>query len=409
MSMCSTPIEYPHWIEDWWIRFAKRVMKEEDERVLFEKLAHEVQQLSDRFIADERRETLRGYGQERDTLLAYGLFFFPQTFTRVQFPLAELWFRGWRPPQNELRILDIGAGLGSASLGLVHWLKTQAPELSIHVDAFEQSKQSLQWYGRWSEQLAEYLPGCTWDGYPGDLRTIHDSSTLPFKQKKWDLILASFSLNEAFEDRPLEELEEWVERALQRLTPGGVLLLLEPASRVACERLEQLRDRVSSSKEWALWGPCLHTHACPLLKDGRSWCHEVRGWTIPDSLHHLNRRMFRALGSLKFGYLALGEPTQYPNEPETLSLRMVSPMHGKKGRWLGTGCASDGRRLPLELQTRHLSREDKTMLKRVERGDLLGIEWPENDVLTEHPNTGLVRLPKEASLFEIYAPGSDKD
>lgn len=405
-------LPYPTWIEDWWLSWACREMKLSEPADCLEQLAPQVQALSDRFITEEGRRALGLYGDEDALLLAYGLFFFPQTFSRVQFPLLEALFRGWAPPEGRpLRILDLGAGLGSASLGAAMLLGHHHPSLDVHVDIVEHAAKSI----RWGQSLVAARPASfsswVWETQRHDMRRWEE----PFATTQtWDLIIASFSLNEAYEGRPLEEAYEWLTRTAARLAPGGLLLVLEPASQVSCERLEGLRDQVAAAGERAIWGPCLHEQACPLLATGESYCHEVRSWKVPDSLRWLNRKMYRNIESLRYGFLMLGQEAPRLLQRQSFCMRMIAPMIKKKGRWIGAGCGGDGRHWSLELQTRHIDAELKRALKFIERGDLIRLsvagmdeeEQGTQESFPSHPSTGWVRTPAGTRVEQLFGVSS---
>lgn len=401
------PLAYPGWIESWWLDLAQEQLGEASPADCLERLAQDVQQLSDRFIGEEGSRSLASYGQRSDPTLAYGLFFFPQTFTRVQFPLWESIQRGWCPPLHRpLRVLDLGAGLGSASLGIVHLLKSHWPALSIEVHAVEQASLSLSHYDDLTTALGEYWPGCSWTMHCGDMRDIAACDAFA-PEEGWDIVIASFSVNEAFEGAVSQDVLTWWDELLQRLAPGGLGLILEPASAVASTRLLALREAVVANDAFQLCGPCLHASLCPLADDAENHCHEVRSWWVPDSLEYMNRTMFRALHVLKFGYLALRRKdvgaagdVMLPVH-EGIALRLISPVLAKKGRFLATSCTEEGEKWPLEIQMRSLASVDKKRLRHAERGDLWSIRT--DDVLSAHPNTGLVRLPKTC----VFAPIED--
>ncbi|HSP05575.1 MAG TPA: small ribosomal subunit Rsm22 family protein, partial [Acidobacteriota bacterium] len=270
-------VGYPEWLEQWWIDRACRhygVARLED---CVKQLEAGIRKLSDTFTVD-RSETYGDYQRDPGLMLAYGLFFFPQNFARVQLPLSEVMARGWnRPAQGALRIVDLGSGTGAAGFGAALQLQSSG-EISIHGLAIDQSEAALQV----QQLIASRVQGQFWTANRADLRTV-DS------MEQADLIVASFSLNELGVDA-----HRAIDPLLERLNPRGMLLIVEPALKETSEQLESFRDRIAAEKRFWIWAPCLHSERCPLLRDGEFWCHEVRRWKAPESLVYLNRRLHRS-------------------------------------------------------------------------------------------------------------------
>jgi SAM-dependent methyltransferase len=364
---------YPDWLEQWWTREACRLLGTPTLLEAQAPLEKEIQRLSDLFTTG-RTATFGDYGKDERLLLAYGLFYFPQTFVRTRFPLREaLILRHWHPstPGRAVRLLDLGAGLGGATLGAAALLQQMQVAPAIEALAVDQSAGSLATLSRLARENQAQLPGLHLETERGDLKSWWQRRKA---DEPWDLILASFSLGEAFYDAPDDTVHTWVKTALSRLSPGGLLLITEPSLRETSERLERLRNRIAAEQTGHIWAPCPHHHACPLLENGKFWCHEVRRWQVPESLAYLNRHLFRSVRDLKFSFLLLGPPPPAgppPKEKPAGLMRLVSPMSDMKGRYLWTGCAGDGLRYEYEIQKRTLSREDQATLEKLERGDLL--------------------------------------
>lgn len=372
---------YPEWLEDWWIDRACRelgVPRLEDGASLIER---KIRQLSDLFTT-AREPRFGEYTRDPLLLLAYGLFFFPQTFARARFPLREaISARGWRPPADRpVRMLDLGAGLGGATFSAAAFLADRSSVLNeslhpVEATAVDASPESLRLLIEIGRAAAKKHPMLKFHTKTGDLRAWL-SQQPPGEQ--WDLIQASFSLGEAFFEQPAEALMPWIDDAMRRLAPEGLLLILEPALRETSERLEKLRDMVSDTGLARIWGPCLHDRPCPLLRNGHYWCHEARSWPTPQSLGFLNRHLFRSIRDLKFSYLLLGRrpPNNPPAADPAFVARMVTPMTAVKGKLIWGGCAGDGERHEYEIQTRDISRAEQRDIEATERGDIIEVREP---------------------------------
>jgi SAM-dependent methyltransferase len=366
---------YPGWLENWWKERACQLLAVRDFTETQPVLEKEIRRLSDLFTTG--RETRFGdYGKDERLLLAYGLFYFPQTFVRIRFPLREaLLLRGWRPssPDGSVRLLDLGAGLGGATVGAALLLQEMPFISGVEALAVDQSGGSLAALDRIGRENRPHLPQVRIGTARGDLKTWFRKAG---PQDRWDLIIASFSLGEAFFEADDDAVHQWLKNALRHLRPGGLLLITEPALRETSERIERLRNLIAAEGTGHIWAPCPHHRRCPLLETGKYWCHEVRSWPVPESLAFLNRRLFRSVRDLKFSFLLAGPPPAEGSAPETASahtMRLVSPLSELKGRYLWTGCAGDGDRYEYEIQKRDLSRSEQKELQALERGDIVEV------------------------------------
>jgi SAM-dependent methyltransferase len=357
---------YPSEVEQWWLNQACGSLPGVSREDCLTKFVPVVDRLSGLFTT-ERSVAFGGYGQDRDLLLAYGLFFFPQTFTRVQFPLVESLRRsGWQPGEGPLRVLDLGTGSGAALIGAVEVLQA-AGQREIEACGIDRSEKALAFARGLTAEQTQRWPGVKWTFSNGDL-----AAPSSWPAGRWDLVVSSFALNEAFHGRPLAAVETWTQEALSRLAPGGLLLLIEPALKETSERLEGLRDRFAEQGNVRIVGPCLHSFACPLLAGGEYWCHEVRDWEPPESVQFLNRRLFRGIQQVKFSFIALGSGALMTETTAALEVfRLISPVVEKKGRLVATGCAADGQRYTYEWQTRALTRNEIKALTQHPRGLVL--------------------------------------
>jgi len=363
---------YPPWLEQWWVASACRRLGRPDAAACLRDLEREVRRLSDLFTT-ERAPYFGDYTRDERLLLAYGLFFFPQTFVRIQFPLAEaMTLRGWRPPTDRpVRVLDLGAGPGAAGLAVAALLEEMPEALSIEVLGLDRSPAALAFFEVIVKDLHDYWPRTRWTFRVGDLR---DPSTWRIPpDSAWDLVVVSFALGEAFYGQPDARVYAWLRQVLRYVSPQGLLIITEPALRETSERLEGLRDAIARSGEAFIWGPCLHHRPCPLLAEGRFWCHEVRRWDVPESLAFLNRRLYRTIQVLKFSFLTLGlqAPPPWPAGPAWF--RLIAPMAEMKGKFQTVGCASDGQKYTYEVLRRHLDADGIARLRRIERGDVLSV------------------------------------
>ena len=213
-----------------------------------------------------------------------------------------------------LRILDVGAGPGTASIAfLCHAiekiLKDHPPQkksgklklpFSIELLWIDHNEAIL----KDGEQLLARLL----DLFP----EIDGSISLKTEVRPWwkhprnfsfdaSLVLFGNVLNEGAPGTGM--FQQGLAPFLKNPSGGGVLLL-EPAFREPSQRLSTIRDEVVlSDAPLPLWGPCLHAEKCP-LSSGKNWCH----FSVPAKLPGAFFRKFSIkLGGvrdwLKFSYV----------------------------------------------------------------------------------------------------------
>jgi ribosomal protein RSM22 (predicted rRNA methylase) len=337
-------MDYPRALEDWWIDRARNIFRCESLDQKEAQLDRHMQNLSDLFTKD-RVGLAQDYFRDPEVLAAYGLFFFPQSYVRAQIIFKEILSRGWTSPDS-LNILDLGAGTGAASLSVVSMVNAS------QITAVDRSSSAL-------EIMQELAAGYSLQTYPSDIW-----DWLQKDKSQYDLILASFALNETHFD-----FATATGALTKLLNDSGLVVVMEPAVQSTSEKLEKWRDFIAEKSDLYIWAPCLHHHRCPLLEEGKFWCHEVRSWTPANSLSFLNRHLYRQIHVLRFSFLVFGKPA--PNAPAEGSFRLISPVHKSKKRLVFTGCTSDGIRREFQLRTVLLSEDLRKQLRKLERGDIL--------------------------------------
>lgn len=360
---------YPADVEDWWLRRLQAHTGLREPRKSLPKIEPHIRALSDSFTRGRADAFATSYASA-DARLAYGVFFFPQNYTRTTLVLDELAsvHRWTLPADGTRRILDLGAGLGAAALAAArHPALTHARIELTTVEAVP-ANQELQ-----QRLMRDLLPHhVKFIPRTADFRAIEVWA--PRRTHRWDLILLSFSLNEAFQTDSAETTAAWLNQAAAHLTEHGLLLVIEPALKETAENLEEVRDLLlARNQKLHVWAPCLHRAACPARARGAFWCHEARRWTPPPSLLFLNKTLHREIETLKFSFLALGRcpPPRTAAAPSPTSCRLVSPVGRAHGRLRFHGCAADGTVSEYDLLQRHLDSATKKLWWTTERGTIL--------------------------------------
>jgi hypothetical protein len=185
----------------------------------------------------------------------------------------------------------------------------------------------------------------------------------------FDLIVVSFALNEAFPPGDDDAPRAWLAALATRLTPAGVLLVVEPALHATATRLRTLVAPLAEAGTLAVLAPDLHGRIAAPHPDPRFVDHEVRRWALPESVKRVNRILRRSLDELTFAFVALS-PTAAPPYPDApRRVRVTSPFGRLKGRRAFTSLDTTGARPTFDLLERTLSDDDETRVRAIERGD----------------------------------------
>lgn len=370
--------DYPPELERAWLDIAAESIGTGSDFQTLGRLTPLAGELSDTFTT-ERQSGFRDYSASRDHWLAYGVYFFPQTFIRMQYVLQEcLGEKAWRPPRDHgpVRVLDLGAGTGAATAATMRTLDACLPGRSLEVLAVDASAPALALLRSLHAKRETSLHTSSLETRVGSFRNLNSVDG----DGGWDLITVSFALNEILESAAPDAAERWVREALTHLAPGGLLVMLEPALHVACERMERLRDTVAAQRLARIVAPCPHHLPCPMFTLWETWCHDVRRWRVPESVEYVNRKLQRSVQFLKYCFLALAaEPTPAPDKHDIAYCRIVAPMTEPRGRICTLGCAGDGLIHPYEVQIRDLSSDDKRAVLAMDRGPCL--TWSDARIL----------------------------
>lgn len=362
-----------------------------------------------RGLTGERDLAGGGYMEDRDLLGAYLLYYWPVSYMQASLCLAER-------PFAPARVLDLGSGPGPASAAILD-TATALPGARPSVEELvlvDGSKKALD--------LAVAILG-QGPRAPARLtaRRLDLESGAALPEGSFDLIVFGHCLNElwARDAEALARRVGLVERAAERLAPGGRILLLEPALLATCRGLIGLRDALAA-REWEVLGPCPGPYPCPALAAGpaRS-CHAESPWEPPAGVAALARAAGLDRSSVKFAYFFLAPPrgtagapgqARVPR-PETVprpeavartdDRRVVSePMLNKAGRLRYVLCGDRG------LETLSARADDETAralgFMDLRRGDLLrplGLERRQGGGFGIVPGSelGLVARAPEAS------------
>jgi SAM-dependent methyltransferase len=356
-------------------------------------LAKAVQNVSAAYT--QERTELPALLGDRAALCARLRFFLPRDLPKIAAPLAELAAVGALPQARTLRVLDLGAGLGTTSLGAVRLLLAQPGVERVAIDAIDRDTDALALAAALANRYAH-------DAELAFTLQTRSAALSPALLERltppYHLILLGFVLNELALDAsdPAQQHAQLLRRASALLAPGGAIVVLEPALRAQARALQRARaELIARSGPPYVFAPCVHANACQLLVRERDWCHERLPQLLPEPIAAIARDSGLRDADLSYAYLTLHQAPRTlaelaPDQPERL-YRIVSGSLASKGKLelalCGAGGATRARRLD-----RHASASNAA-LDGCDRGAIVRVQdaATNGDALKVTAQTAIVR------------------
>jgi SAM-dependent methyltransferase len=388
---------YPEEIEQWWWNKANDQWPDAEESKIRRMLQEEIVIQSDRFNK-ERHFTPKSYGSRDLSILAYGNFYFPRTWTHLSYVLAEaLDLREWTPPRKgPLTILDLGCGSGATSLAALRTLRDRGVENPIELRAIDYSGKSLGYFRNLHCGLYQLWPGSKVETKRADL-----CGDIPIRHgDKYDLILLGSTLNEIIPEDDPEIYASKLGKVASLLKPSGFLVVVEPALKEGCQRLQKAAAMLAEGGQVHLHAPYFNGKGCPLVNAGSPFhSHEVRSWKVPQVAKEINEPLGLNLIDLKFGFVLLSKKSPKTFQETPLIFRLVSPVNKRRGLYFFVGITVENSERTYEIQTRDLESGDRELVESLRRGDILELK--------EHLPLGdgkRIRIPKARAIETLFAP-----
>jgi SAM-dependent methyltransferase len=297
--------------------------------------------------------------------------------------VRELIATGALPVREALRVLDVGAGLGATTWGVVRALAAAGAVATVEATWVDADAQALELGA--SLARARGREGGVTLRVTTRARALGPLDDLP----RFDLVLAGQVLSEldvgAGDDERVRRhaalLQAWLDR---RVEPDGSLVVVEPALRDRTRHLHRVRDVLAGAAPLAtVFAPCLHVARCPALAREGDWCHEDLPVDLPAWLVPVARAAGLRHEGLTFSYLVLRKDGVRLVERLAASsgseragrLRVVSGAMPSKGKLEAFVCGELGtvaaRVLAMRLD-RHASPANGSW-DRVARGDVITV------------------------------------
>ncbi len=292
---------------------------------------------------------------------------------------------------EEVRIVDLGAGVGATSVGAIAWLAGErarrgadAP-LRVALHAVELGEPAARAYEASVRAAA--------DACGAGIRLMIEARDFRrFTPPACDLILSQTALNELlvateYGRETVEMVASW-----SRAAP---LLVIEPALRTTTRALMALRDAMLALGGMHVVAPCLHQQACPMRAREGDWCHEARVIEPSPRVAAIDRIVRRRDARALYAFLATapGDATPQCAHPANF-VRLVTDTLGSRGKTERLVCRGDGELRLMRLLDREVCEANRAFLD-AERGSAVSIEpLPANDriaptVAVEAENDGV--------------------
>jgi ribosomal protein RSM22 (predicted rRNA methylase) len=339
-------------------------------------VAGAVERLSHGLTRDRELAGAR-YMEDPRLLGAYLLFWWPVSYLQARGVLSEL-------PRRPRGALDLGSGPGPVGFAA---LDAGAAEVVLA----DRSPRALAVARALAVEAGEPVAARSWDPERGPgLASVAGG-------RRFDLVTLGHVVNEVFRgEGSAGRRAALVEEALALVSPGGSLVVIEPALRETSRALLEVRDLLVD-RGLAVRAPCLWRGPCPALLRPGDWCHAERPVEPPPLVGEIARRAGLRREAVKMSYLVLaprGEP--WPAPPPGRAFRIVSEPLPSKGRLRYMGCGPEGR-LGLALQEKDLA-EPNRRFARLLRGDVV-------EVTDVEPRGDGLRLGPTSSVRVVAAAG----
>jgi ribosomal protein RSM22 (predicted rRNA methylase) len=334
-------------------------------------LAANVSKLST-LLTKDRESLPPAYLKDPGLRSAYVRYYLPTNMKKVHLALTDLSLHAeWLLAKDRLRVLDLGAGPGTALLGLLAFFAQRPQRPVLACTAVDRVGENL----RLAEEL--FTAYRSNKGLDAALTTVRADleAAEEIAQGPFDLILASNVLNELYpfdEDR-VEKRVGLLRSLLTRLlADNGSCIIIEPALRETTRDLHHVRDGLLE-QGFLVYSPCLAGTSCPARENPRDWCHEDIPWEPPALIREIDRLTGLRKDSLKFSYLVLRKDARSLTDLFGRdSFRVVSEPLVTKGKMEFYLCGAKGRKLATRLD------KDRTAANQyfevLKRGAIVGFE-----------------------------------
>lgn len=356
-------------------------------------------------------DRLAGLRASRDQLAARLGFWFPRDVPKVAGAVREMITMGRLSLEGELRVLDVGAGLGASHRGLLRALSQAGHRGTVDVVAVDDDREAL----KIAAAIAKKRPreGEVELRVKTEEMTVAELCARP-PRGRFGVIVVSQVLSELDLDKGEARVELHAEQLAglvrSSLEPNGLLVIVEPALRTRSRHLQRIRAALIA-KQLHVLAPCLHEGRCPLLGREGDWCHEDLPVDLPEFLVPIAKRAGLRWEGLTFSYLIVSP--RGPGLVERIAAknreRAVSAVLVTKGKRELVLCGDPLRAAvsdedPLGPYGTRIGRLDRARTEKNEPFD----DVRRGDLLTIGPLDDKLRLGPDSAVEELALGGEDR-
>lgn len=285
------------------------------------------------------------------------------------------------PTNRPLRVVDLGAGLGAMTWGLVRALEASGATGRVEALLVDEDEEVLA-----SAQGIARAAHAVFGDRPIELAVTTRaerlaSATTRHAGEPVDVAIIGQLLSEIDPRSPSAERIETHASLLAHVlrtmvAEDGALVVIEPALRERTRHLHSVRDRLLELGEGVtVFAPCLHAARCPALAIETEWCHEDLPVDLPPWVVPLARAAGLRWQGLTFSYLVLRKDGRLalPRRPpgDDFRFRAVSDLLRSKGKTEVFACAEDGSRPRVRRLERDAGSEQGIQFHDIRRGDIV--------------------------------------
>ncbi|HUI67479.1 MAG TPA: small ribosomal subunit Rsm22 family protein [Nitrospirota bacterium] len=334
-------------------------------------LAADVARLS-KLLTKERESLPAAYLKDARLRKAYLSYYLPSNIPKIHLPFKELSLhpKGMLAKEH-LRIIDIGAGPGSAMLGVMEFFARLGKSPFLEFTAVDHVAENLK------DAATLYASYQGRSGLDASLHTVKTNieKVQPHLNGHYDLIILSNVLNELFhhnEEKTAKRVDILHQILRRFLDDDGSLIVIEPALRDTSREMLLVRDGLVA-QGFHVYSPCLMNENCPALVNPKDWCHEDVPWEPPALIQEIDELAGFRKDSLKFSYLVLRKDgLSLADVYGADAFRIVSEPLVSKGKIEFYLCGKGGRRLIARLDKDKSPANDA--FKALKRGDIVSFQ-----------------------------------
>jgi SAM-dependent methyltransferase len=281
-----------------------------------------------------------------------------------------------------LRVLDLGAGLGAMTWGLLRALGAAGAAGVVDATWVDPDARAIEL----GAAIVRARPKPHAGALELRVRCVTDrvqDGVHAHLRERFDVVLAGQLLSELDVGAPDEvrlERHAALLRGLldHRVDEHGALVLVEPALRERTRHLHRLRDALAASGA-TVFSPCIHAGPCPALDRPGDWCHEDLPIDLPPWLAPVARAAGLRYEGLTFTPLVLRRDGQrlvdaVAPAAGAVRLRVVSDVLRTKGKREAFVCGELAGGVSGRVRVMRLDRDAASAnaaFERLRRGDVV--------------------------------------